>query len=48
MLSSTQHGYGAQNVVKYTTFLQCNKYSCEQLKKNYANTSELESQYKSN
>ena len=32
MLLSTQHGYGAQNVDKYTTFLQLNKYSCEQYK----------------
>ena len=31
MLLCTQHGYGAQNVIKYTTFLQKNsKNSCEQ------------------
>ena len=36
MLLCTQHGYGAQNVIKYTTFLQKNsKNSCEQFKKVY-------------
>ena len=46
MLLSTQHGYGAQNVDKYTTFLQLNKYSCEQYKIDLLKW--LESQYKSN
>jgi len=37
MLLCTQHGYGAQNVIKYTTFLQkkISKNSCEQFKKVY-------------